>query len=85
MNRYEQVKDTYVKNVYSIIQNNLSTKLNFKYIYIDIKSFTNGLFIYYFAYEGFLNNKIMKGNFFKEIEKMDIIEIKIAKDYIIPS
>jgi len=29
----------------------------------------------------FLNNKIMKGESLKEIEDMDIIEMKIAKDY----
>jgi hypothetical protein len=33
----------------------------------------------------FLNNKIMKGENLKEIEDMNIIELKIAKDYTIPS
>jgi hypothetical protein len=33
----------------------------------------------------FLNNIIMKGENLKEIEDMDIIEMKIAKDYTTPS
>jgi hypothetical protein len=33
----------------------------------------------------FLNNKIMKGENLKEIVDIDIIEIKIVKDYTMPS
>jgi hypothetical protein len=32
-----------------------------------------------------MKNKILKGEKFKEIEDMNIIQMKIVKDYIIPS
>jgi hypothetical protein len=38
-----------------------------------------------FEYEGIINNKILKYENLKEIKDKDIIEMKIAKDYTIPS
>jgi hypothetical protein len=52
---------------------------------IYIKSFERGLYIYPFEYEGIINNKILKCESLKEIKDKDIIEMKIAKDYTIPS